>query len=39
MPKLSGTAADDGGHFALDGVVCVLNWRPGAESFLYLADT
>ena len=33
------TAAYDGGHFARDGVVCVvLNWRPGAEGFLYLAD-
>ena len=39
MFELSMTAAYDGGHFARDGVVCVvLNWRPGAEGFLYLAD-
>ena len=39
MFELSSTAAYDGGHFARDGVVCVvINWRPGAEGFLYLAD-
>jgi para-nitrobenzyl esterase len=39
MFELSSTAAYDGRHFARDGVVCVvLNWRPGAEGFLYLAD-
>lgn len=33
------TAAYDGTAFARDGVVCVvLNWRPGAEGFLYLDD-
>lgn len=39
MFELSSTAAYDGGHFARDGVVCVvINWRPGAEGFLYLGD-
>jgi carboxylesterase type B len=39
MFELSSTAAYDGAHFARDGVVCVvLNWRPGAEGFLYLGD-
>ena len=39
MFELSSTAAYDGGHFARDGVVCVvINWRPGAEGFLYLDD-
>ncbi|EWT00283.1 carboxylesterase [Intrasporangium oryzae NRRL B-24470] len=39
MFELSSTAAYDGSHFARDGVVCVvINWRPGAEGFLYLAD-
>ncbi len=39
MFELSSTAAYDGSRFARDGVVCVvLNWRPGAEGFLYLAD-
>jgi carboxylesterase type B len=39
MFELSSTAAYDGAHFARDGVVCVvINWRPGAEGFLYLAD-
>ena len=33
------TAAYDGSRFARDGVVCVvINWRPGAEGFLYLDD-
>ena len=37
MFELSSTAAYDGGRFARDGVVCVvINWRPGAEGFLYL---
>ena len=39
MFELSTTAAYDGSSFARDGVICVvLNWRPGAEGFLYLAD-
>jgi para-nitrobenzyl esterase len=39
MFELSSTAAYDGRNFARDGVVCVvLNWRPGAEGFLYLGD-
>ncbi|MDR7084357.1 carboxylesterase type B [Arthrobacter ginsengisoli] len=39
MFELSSTAAYDGSHFARDGVVCVvINWRPGAEGFLYLDD-
>ena len=39
MFELSTTAAYDGSTFARDGVVCVvINWRPGAEGFLYLAD-
>ena len=39
MFELSSTAAYDGSHFARDGVVCVvINWRPGAEGFLYLGD-
>ncbi|MDF2973327.1 MAG: carboxylesterase/lipase family protein, partial [Microvirga sp.] len=33
------TAFYDGGRFARDGVVCVtINYRVGAEGFLYLAD-
>lgn len=37
--EMSSTAAYDGSRFARDGVVCVvLNWRPGAEGFLYLGD-
>ncbi|KQY21473.1 carboxylesterase [Cellulomonas sp. Root485] len=39
MFELSSTSAYDGSRFARDGVVCVvINWRPGAEGFLYLAD-
>jgi para-nitrobenzyl esterase len=39
MFELSSTAAYDGRAFARDGVVCVvINWRPGAEGFLYLDD-
>ncbi|WP_235509690.1 carboxylesterase/lipase family protein [Terrabacter sp. Soil811] len=39
MFELSSTAAYDGRQFARDGVVCVvINWRPGAEGFLYLDD-
>ncbi|HYI32231.1 MAG TPA: carboxylesterase family protein [Glaciibacter sp.] len=39
MFELSSTAAYDGSRFARDGVVCVvINWRPGAEGFLYLSD-
>jgi para-nitrobenzyl esterase len=39
MFELSSTAAYDGSRFASDGVVCVvINWRPGAEGFLYLED-
>ena len=37
MFELGSTAAYDGSRFARDGVVCVvINWRPGAEGFLYL---
>lgn len=39
MFELSSTAAYDGSRFARDGVVLVvINWRPGAEGFLYLGD-
>jgi para-nitrobenzyl esterase len=39
MFELSSTAAYDGSRFARDGVVCVVvNWRPGAEGFLFLDD-
>jgi len=39
MFELSSTAAYNGSSFARDGVVCVvINWRPGAEGFLYLGD-
>lgn len=39
MFEISSTAAYDGSRFARDGVVCVVvNWRPGAEGFLYLDD-
>lgn len=39
MFEISSTAAYDGSRFARDGVVCVvINWRPGAEGFLYLGD-
>lgn len=39
MFELSSTAAYDGSRFARDGVVCVvINWRPGAEGFLFLSD-
>ena len=34
-----GQAGYDGSHFARDGVVCVvINWRVGADGFLYLGD-
>ncbi len=37
--EISSTAAYDGRHFARDGVVCVvINWRVGADGFLYLDD-
>ena len=37
--ELSSTAAYDGSRFARDGVVCVvINWRVGADGFLYLGD-
>lgn len=37
--EFSSTAAYDGRHFARDGVVCVvINWRVGADGFLYLDD-
>ncbi|MBY9076835.1 carboxylesterase/lipase family protein [Nocardioides sp. WL0053] len=36
---ISSTASYDGSHFARDGVVCVvINWRVGADGFLYLGD-
>ena len=39
MFEISSTAAYNGSHFARDGVVCVvINWRPGADGFLYLGD-
>jgi carboxylesterase type B len=32
-------ASYDGGRFARDGIVCVsINYRVGAEGFLYVAD-
>lgn len=37
--EISATAAYDGARFARDGVVCVvINWRVGADGFLYLGD-
>jgi para-nitrobenzyl esterase len=37
--EISSTAAYNGSHFARDGVVCVvINWRVGADGFLYLGD-
>ncbi len=37
--EISSTAAYNGSHFARDGVVCVVvNWRVGADGFLYLGD-
>lgn len=37
--EVGSTAAYDGSHFARDGVVCVvINWRLGADGFLYLGD-
>ena len=37
--EASASAAYDGSRFARDGVVCVvINWRVGAEGFLYLED-
>ncbi|MDF2145982.1 carboxylesterase/lipase family protein [Knoellia sp. p5-6-4] len=39
MFEFGATAAYDGRHFARDGVVCVvINWRVGADGFLYLDD-
>ena len=39
MFEISTTASYNGSHFARDGVVCVvINWRVGADGFLYLAD-
>jgi para-nitrobenzyl esterase len=42
MFEFHGTAASpwyDGSHFARDGIVCVtINYRVGAEGFLYLGD-
>ena len=39
MFELGSQAAYDGSRFARDGVVCVVvNWRLGAEGFLYLDD-
>ena len=39
MFEIGATAAYDGKHFARDGVVCVvINWRVGADGFLYLGD-
>ena len=37
--EIGSTAAYDGSHFARDGVVCVvINWRLGADGFLYLGE-
>jgi carboxylesterase type B len=37
--EISSTAAYDGSNFARDGIVCVvINWRVGADGFLYLDD-
>lgn len=37
--EVGSTAAYDGRNFARDGVVCVvINWRVGADGFLYLDD-
>ena len=37
--EFGGQAGYDGRHFARDGVVCVvINWRVGADGFLYLGD-
>jgi carboxylesterase type B len=37
--EVGSTAAYDGRNFARDGVVCVvINWRVGADGFLYLGD-
>lgn len=37
--EISSSAAYDGSRFARDGVVCVvINWRVGADGFLYLGD-
>ena len=37
--EISSTAAYDGSSFARDGVVCVvINWRVGADGFLFLDD-
>ncbi|HEU4546492.1 MAG TPA: carboxylesterase/lipase family protein [Microlunatus sp.] len=37
--EIGSTAAYDGSRFARDGVVCVvINWRLGADGFLYLGD-
>jgi para-nitrobenzyl esterase len=39
MFEFGGQAAYNGTHFARDGVVCVvINWRVGADGFLYLGD-
>jgi carboxylesterase type B len=39
MFEIGATSAYDGRHFARDGVVCVvINWRLGADGFLYLGD-
>ena len=39
MFEIQSSAPYDGGRFARDGVVCVvINWRVGAEGFLYLGD-
>jgi carboxylesterase type B len=39
MFEIQSSAPYDGSRFARDGVVCVIiNWRVGAEGFLYLGD-
>ena len=39
MFEISTTASYNGSHFARDGIVCVvINWRVGADGFLYLGD-
>ncbi|HEX5345823.1 MAG TPA: carboxylesterase family protein [Pseudonocardiaceae bacterium] len=39
MFEIGSQASYNGSHFARDGIVCVvINWRLGAEGFLYLDD-
>lgn len=39
MFEIGSQASYNGSHFARDGIVCVvINWRVGADGFLYLGD-